>query len=127
MTVNTKTAFQIGTESLGKMIHPRKHSEMVEGQIVDKQAFHKEFIASLQKSHALLGVSAPQSFTDLLESVSFEDPISSDSTFSTEEFLLDCAQKIFEDAKDGSVPPEELISKTMNLVEVRKQECLQGK
>ena len=127
MAANTKTAFQIGAESLGKMIHPRKHTEIVEGQVNDQQAFHKEFIASLQKSHALLGLSAPQSFIDLLESASFEDPISPGASFNTEELLRDCSQKIFEDAKNGNIPSEELISKTMRLVEVHKQECLQGK
>lgn len=126
MRTDSKTAFQLGAESLGKAFHPRRHTGSVGRNIDDARAFLDAFNLSLARSAVLLGAAASEEFAGLVDEARFSDPMSNDACRDTESVLEDLATKI-ETAAAAGTCDDELVSKAHKYLSVRNKICQQGK
>lgn len=124
---NSKTIFQLGLDSLGKIAHPRKHSADVDSKNRESQQFLKAFITSLETSAALLGEKAPEELTLLIDESKYSDPVSSEATKDIESKIAALAQDIatFEANSDTTI--EDLAGQARKLLAVRNAHLLNSK
>lgn len=123
MNDNSKTIFQLGTDSLGAILHPRQHSEAVSTQADSSQTFLKCFRSSLEKTSAYLGESAPKELLDLIENARFSNPIGNSASMATEQSLLLLAEKMKTEAMQENSLSSSLIAEANKLFAVRSTEC----
>lgn len=126
MGTDSKTAFQLGTESLGKILHPRKHTEKINADINGSRAFLETFNLSLGRSIVYLGDSASSELLSLVDEARFSDPISCEACSDSEALLEDVASQI-ESAAENGICDSELVSKARKYLAVRNQACQLGK
>lgn len=127
MSDNSKTAFQIGAESLGKIVHPRKHTQGVDANQETSLAFHKEFMACLEKAKASLGSEVSEDFSSLIEEARFSDPVGNELSASSEQQLLVLAYEVQDKSVKGEAVADDGVIKMRRLLAIRNSECMQGK
>ena len=126
MGTDSKTAFQLGTESLGKILHPRKHTDKVDSNIKSTRAFLETLNLSLGRSIVYLGDSASSELLSLVDEARFSDPISCEACSDSEALLENVASQI-ESAAENGICDNELVSKARKYLAVRNQACQLGK
>lgn len=126
MGTNSKTTFQLGIESLGKALHPRRHTESVGGNIENARVFLDAFNLSLARSSALLDDAASDEFIKLMDEARFSDPIGNEACRDAESLLEDLAAQI-EAAAEAGTCDEGLVSKARRHLAIRNKVCQQGK
>ena len=126
MSSNSKTAFQIGAESLGKILHPRKHTQAVDDNIKNSRIFLERFISLLIRAEILLGADASAELHMLIAEAKNSDPMSNDATAASEETLSELVSQI-ESCADNGECRNDLISKARKYLAIRNHSCLQGK
>lgn len=125
MTSNSGTIFQIGTESLGKIIHPFKHVRNIENKLNNNQEFHRSFCESLMHAKILLSSKAPDSLLELCEEAKYSALMSVSSSLEVENRLTELAQQIINDAMED-LSFEDTIETTRKYLAIRNQICEQG-
>ena len=126
MSRNSKTAFQIGAESLGKILHPRKHTQAVDDNIKNSRAFLESFTGALSRAAILLGDDASDELRMLIAEAKCSDPMSNEETASSEETLSSLVLQIESSADNGECR-DDLISRARKYLAIRNQSCLRGK
>lgn len=126
MTDNSKTAFQIGAEALGKMVHPRAHTQRVNTESTSKLKFLELFTATIESACISLGDKNSAALNKLLDEARFSDPISTEETANIEAELIELGNKINQASATGDAP-EDLIERARKLLAVRNRICLNSK
>ena len=125
--MNDKTAFQLGADSLSKIIHPRNHSQAVDERINDNRNFLETFRSKIERAAALSGESSRDFFSALLQEIKFSDPISVVEVVEDEKHLLTLAEELLFAVENDEKVSEESIEKTRKLLLVRNKACKQAK
>lgn len=126
MGSNSKTAFQLGIESLGTIVHPWKHTETTDLNLANECSFLGRFKNALEYSAALLGDSASSELTALVDEAKYSDPVSNEECSAIEAALEGLASEIASGAENGACN-DELIIKARKSLAARNQTCLFGK
>ena len=126
MADNSKTAFQIGTESLGKMVHPRVHTQRVNAESKSKLKFLELFMATIESACIALGDKNSAALNKLLDEARFSDPVSTEEAAGIEDELIELGNKINQASAMGDAS-EDLIERARKLLAVRNRTCLNSK
>lgn len=126
MSDTSRTVFQIGAESLGKAIHPRKHTRTVDDKIETQGSFLATFNASLERSRILIGDKAETGFLSLCDEAKYSDPISSAGTKEIENRLLALISEL-EKAISEDSDTRDLISEIRKRLAIRNHACMSSK
>ena len=125
--INAKTAFQLGADSLSRIIHPRKHSQAVDERINGNCSFLEAFNSKIERAAVLSEEDSQDVFSALLQEIKFSDPISVAEAVEDEKRLLVLADELLLAVENGEAVTDELIEKARKLLLIRNKTCKQAK
>lgn len=124
---NDKSAFQLGTDALSKIAHPRKHAQTVNGNIASDRLFLDELRSITERAEALCGGESKEALSSLLDDIRFSDPISTPQAAADELEILAIVEDLLSDVENGSNPSLQSIEKAQKLLSSRNAICKQNK
>lgn len=126
MSDNSKSVFQVGSESLGKILRPRKHSQSANDALEDRLRFMNDFNAALSRIRILLGEKQSENLALLAEEARYSDPVSCEASREAEEKLLNLIEHIEAEANSGRCS-DKTIGNARECLAIRNKYCQQGK
>ena len=124
---NEKTVFQLGTDAVSKMAHPRKHSQAVDEGISAGRSFLDEFKLTIERAEVFFSGESKKELSTLLEDIRFSDPVSVEEAAEDEQALTTIAKEILATAESGDDISSQSIDEARRLLAARNVKCKQGK
>ena len=124
---NDKTAFQLGTDSLSKIVHPRKHSQTVDASIEANREFLDEFKSIVERAKTLSDGEQQTRLSLLLDEIRLSDPISVEEASGDEEALITLATDLLAAVENDDEIPLKSIEKARKLLAARNTTCKMAK